>query len=231
MELVKLDPNTKLRDIPQENLDEIFQKKFKYWISNLLAISADKEEGVNNAIEAIKYHGIGFSIRGIQKVFEMYANGALNTQPISNHIDYILVGKIFNDYKKQRTKPKQKVMIQEKQYSEQEKENILFTGVVNCFDKFYQYGLIDDGYLWVHDHLMGKNLFTFTHQQKASLWEKAKKNILRKSKSEDYQHYKTLVAQMERKKNNKAEVEYKYLRISEYFMKLIAEKKHIKDFI
>ena len=231
MELSKINSTAKIREIPEKELDKILKTRFRYWLANLLALSEDKEESVLNAIEGVKYHAIGFTLREIKKVFQMYANGQLDMQPISNHIDYILVGKIFNEYKKQRTNPKEKKEIHEKVYTDEEKQNIIYNGLINCFDSYVQHKIIDDGYFWVGKYLGEKGLIKFSPSEREEMMKKAEFNLKNKAKEEGYYTYKKVISQIQRKNNSKIEVEYVYLGLAKYFDKLIAEKKHIKDLI
>lgn len=221
-----------IRNIPAEKLDQdIFGEKFKYWIAGLLSLSEDKMQPLNNAIEAIKENSAGITPIEVIKVFKMYAKGDLNIEPISNHIDYILVGKIFNEYKKQRTRPKKKESIPEKVYTDQEKENLIFTGLVNCFDSYSQYKIIDDGYFWAGKYLGEKGLIKFTDEEREAMMKKAEINVKKNAKEEGYFAYKKLISQLERKKNSKIEVEYVYLGLAKFFDSLIKDGKHIKDII
>lgn len=231
MELTKINSNLRLREFKAEELDQILKTRFRYWLANLLSLSEDKEENVLNAIEGIKYHGIGFTLNDIVKVFKMYANGELEVQPISNHIDYILVGKIFNEYKKLRTKPQAKVLPPERVYTEEEKENLIYSGVLNCFESYVQYQRIDDGYFWVGKYLGKKGLIKFTAEEREILMQKAEYNVRNKAKDDGYFAYKKVISQLERKENTKVEVEFIYLGLAKYFDKLIAQNKHIKDLI
>ena len=231
MELTNYKKTDKLREMNPETLEEILKTKFKYFLSNLLSLSEDKEEGLNNAIKAIKTHCIGTTLSEVKKAFEMYANSELDIIPISNHIDYILVGKIFNEFKKLRTRPKEKKQLPEATISEEEKELIVYSGVVNCFDSYFQYKIIDDGYYWVGSYLGKKGLIKFTPEERKSMMEQAQRNVKKNALNESYSEYKKLISQIERKKNSKVEVEFIYIGLAKYFDKLIAEGKHIKDLI
>lgn len=104
-DLTVLDNNLKLLAYPEKQLDTILATQFKFWLSNLLQIKADKEDAMNNAIEIIKKKFWSLGLSDVKEAFEMYALGELDLKPRSNHIDVILVGQIFNAYKKQqRTK-------------------------------------------------------------------------------------------------------------------------------
>ena len=231
MELIKYNPSHTLRGMNQQTLDQILNTKVKYWLSNLLQLSAEKEEAINNAIEGIKYHCIGITLVDVRKAFEMYANSELELSPISNHIDYILVGKIFNEYKKKKKNLKQRKIIEEPKISDQEKENLRYMGVINCFEHFKQDNYIPYGYLWVYDYFETRKLFSYTDDQKEQFLKKAERNVKKDASEVDLFTYKRVIAQLEKGNKNAVEIEYKYILIKEFFLKIIAQKKHIKEFI
>ena len=161
----------------------------------------------------------------------MYANSELELSPISNHIDYILVGKIFNEYKKKKKNLKQRKIIEEHKISDQEKDNLRYMGVNNCFEQFKQDNYIPYGYLWVYDYFETRKLFSYTDDQKEQFLKKAERNVKKDASEVDLFTYKRVIAQLEKGNKNAVEIEYKYILIKEFFLKIIAQKKHIKEFI
>lgn len=103
--LVIKSPNLPLKAYPQEAL-ETQEEAFMQWITDLLGLRG--EASAKRLILAMpvirkKFHSLSFT--DIKTAFEMYALGELETKPITNYFDIILVGQIFNDYKnQQRTK-------------------------------------------------------------------------------------------------------------------------------
>lgn len=229
MELTDLNKSIPIKAIPSESLEKILHTEVKYWLSNLLAMSSEKEESVNNALEAIKFHCWGMGLNEVKKAFEMYANGLLSIDPRSNYLDYILVSKIMNEYK--HKKPKKKTMIIEEKLTKEEKENVVYLGVISFYDAWVQDRFVKNPFVWVHDYLMKLGVLNFTDKEKKTMWKQAKENLLNKSKSESYKAFKEVIKQFEQGNNTKREIEYMALRLDAFFTKIESENKHIKDYI
>ena len=161
MELVKLDKNLPLKSYPEKDLDNVLQTVFKIWISDLLSLKSDSENKVDNALVAIKKHCWSMGIKEVKKMFEMYADGELKTQPKSNHFDRVLVGQIFNDFRKHNmTKPKSKTD------SDQEKSQQDMIYAIQLFDYFIQERKIPKESVWVYSYLEGKELINYSDKEK-----------------------------------------------------------------
>lgn len=103
--LIIKSPNLPIKAYPPQAL-ELQKDLFMKWITDLLGLRG--EESAKRLILAMpvilkKFHSLSFT--EVKTAFEMYALGELETKPIPNYFDIILVGQIFNAYKKQqRTK-------------------------------------------------------------------------------------------------------------------------------
>ena len=115
--------------------------------------------------------------------------------------------------------------------TQEEKDDIIYAGCVNCFEEWNQTKQVINGYMWVHDHLMDLNLLEFTKYEKVIMWNEAKENLLHQSKSMPYEEAKDVVRELERKNCSIREVEYKLVRLKRYFSRLHAKGKHLKEFI
>lgn len=222
-----LDNQIPLKAYPEKDIDLILKTTFMFWLSKLLSLKSDKEEIVLDALPEIKYHFHSLGLHQVKKAFEMYARGQLITQPISNYFDIILVSKIFKEFKKQQPIKKKEIIMPE--ITQEEKDDIIYAGCVNCFDQWNQTKQVINGYMWVHDHLMDLKLLEFTKDEKVIMWNEAKENLLNQSKSLPYEDAKDVVRELERKNCSIREVEYKLIRMKRYFEKIHAKGKHIKE--
>ena len=214
-----------LRTMPPEALDDKMIK-FGYWLQNILGLTGDTSaDRLLVAIPAIKdlFWSLGFD--EIEKAFTMYVDGKLKTQPITNYLDRILVGKIFKEYKEQQPIKKKETKMPEP--TKEEKELIIYEGLIFCFDNWVQTKDIINGQLWVHDHLMELGLLKFTADEKKAMWNLALKVSLEKSKQLSYKEAKDVVKQLENKNSPIRINEYKRIRLKRYFSTI----KHIKDVI
>lgn len=230
MELAVLNNSIPIKAIPEEKLNEIILTTFIDWLSGLLSLSGEtSSERLKFALPAIKEHCWSMGFDEIKKMFEMYADNKLSIEPIPNYFDRVLFGKIVHAYKQQ--KPMKKKEIKIPVLSQEEKNDLIYTGCINCFDSWVQNGEVINGYAWVHDHLMDLNLLKFSKQQKHIMWKQAKTNLLEKSKGVSYEVAKDILRELERKQTGRREVEYKLIRLNHFFEKLHAKGKHIKDLI
>ena len=231
MDLVKyknLELQIPIKSIPDDKLNTIIIDEFIEWLSGLLSLTDETaSERLEIALPAIKEHCWSMGFSEISKMFTMYADNKLNITPIPNYFDRILFGKIVHAYKQQKPVIKKEIKMPEP--TEEEKELLIYEGLIFCFDNWVQTNRIINGQVWVHDHLMELNLLDFTPEEKFAMWSLSKKNVLEKSKQLTYEEAKDVIREMERKTSNIRENEYKKLRLKHYFGKLKDSKKHIKD--
>lgn len=230
MELAKIDNKIPIKAIPEQELNKIILTQFTTWLAGLLSLTDEvSAQRLEIALPAVKEHCWSMGFSEIKKMFEMYADNKLSIKPIPNYFDRILFGKIVEAYKMQ--KPIVKKEIKEPEMTQEEKDLIVYEGCINCFEEWKQTNDVINGYAWVHDHLMDLNLLEFTKDEKSLMWNKAKTNLLEKSKDMSYENAKDLVRELEKKTSSKREVEYKLIRLKRYFEKINAKNKHLKDFI
>ncbi|MCP4987993.1 MAG: hypothetical protein GY928_18660 [Colwellia sp.] len=201
MELTVLDNKMPLRGYPEPKLDEALKTVFKFWLSRLLSIKADNEEKLDSALPAIKTHFWSLGMNDVKKAFEMYADGQLSTKPRSNHIDRILVGQIFNDYKmhnRQVNKPT----------TEFDKEAQDFMYCITAFDYFQQNTALPEQAVWLYEYLTEKDVLNVSDKQKL----KSYKSALGKYQNVDV-----------------ATLKSKLWLVEHFFSTLLAKDKHIKD--
>ena len=204
---------------------------FKYWLANLLSIKADNEEKLDNALQSIKKHFWSLGIDEVKKAFEMYADGELSILPRPNYFDRILVGQIFKEYR--QLKPIKKPKIKEIEMTQEEKDNLTFMGVVNCFDEFIQTKSIIDGYVWVYDHLQDLKIINFSDNEKRKQMPIAKERLILESKQEmTLNEYKSFMGDLENKRKDQAVInKAKKMLLERFFFRVHTKSKHIKDYL
>ena len=165
-----LEKRLPLRNYPEKELDNMLSTVFKFWLANLLSIKADNEEKVDNALPSIKKHFWSLGVKEIKKVFTMYADGELNIKPISNHLDRILVGQIFEAYKNQKPRKKSS-----QHYTSPDEIEFIMTEAVDRIQKDYeQNGKITEMCHHVYDHLFEKGVLPkHTTQYKTEIQTRA----------------------------------------------------------
>ena len=218
--IVKLESTMPLRAIPEEKLNTLLVNEFCDWLSELLSLSDETSaKRLITAIPAIKENCWSMGFVEIKKMFEMYADSKLDLKPIPNYLDRIMVGKIVEAYRAQKPVSKPKMI--EPKISDEEKEKLIYTGVINCFEQFIQDRKIIVGYTWVYGHLFDDlKLKSFTKEEKLKAMQKAKAN---KEKSNLFQK----VTESEHDVKNRA----KRILLKKYFESLEQQELHIKDLI
>ena len=202
MELLVLNNKLPLKAYPEKDLDQLLTTQFKYWLGKLLNMKEGSEEKVDDAIQAIKKKFWSLGLDEIQTAFEMYALGELGLTPKSNYLDVILVGQIFNAYKKQqRTKPKK---MDEDAYKKQQDDLL----VIQAFDAFKQDRKVHPRNVWMYYYL--EEAIGATKREKMILWKLGKDQKL---SDED----------------NKQVAMLKLL--ARFFEKLEAKGEHIKKYL
>jgi len=227
--LTVLESKLPLRAYPEKNLDDVLSTVFKFWLARLLSIKADNEEKLNDALPAIKKHFWSLGMDEIKKAFEMYADGELTTKPIPNYFDRILVGNIFKDYKEQKPQPKP-IEIKQREMTQEEKDDLIYIGVVNCFEEFKQTKEIIPGYVWVYDHLDEKGKIKFLTETKKAMMVQAKKKLQWEAVQEPDKYKRKSIANELEQKNAPAIVNRaKRMLLEVFFNSLIAKSQHVKD--
>jgi hypothetical protein len=218
--LVKWETSVPLRAIPEERLNAVLSNEFADWLCGLLSLTDDTSaERLVHAIQAIKKQFWSMGFVEIKKAFELYADSQLDVKPIPNYLDRIQVGKIFEAYRHHKPKPKPKPI--QIEISDEEKEALVYMGVINCFEQFLQDRKIIVGYTWVYGHLFDDlKLKSFTTEEKKMAVKKAKAN---KEKSSLFQK----VTESEHDVKNRA----KRMLLKEYFESLEEQELHIKDLL
>jgi len=159
MELQVLEKRLPLKAYPEKQLDDILKTKFKYWLGSLLSIKPDNEEKLDIALPVIKKKFWSLGLNEVKKAFEMYALGELGITPKSNYFDIILVGQIFNAYRQQKRTKSSKVKIAAPEISEDEKEFLWVTFIINCFEEYKHRKKMLTGFTEVYKHFYEADKF------------------------------------------------------------------------
>lgn len=231
--LQTIEKNLPLRGYPKESteVDDTLKTVFKYWLANLLSIKADNEKKLDSALPAIKKHFWSLGFTEIKKAFEMYADGELKTKPIPNYFDRILVGQIFNEYRQQ--KPVIKKTLPMPEPTQKEKDDLIYHGLITCFDEFIQKGNIINGYTWVYDHLNELGIVKYSDDEKRSQMPIAESRLRAEAKEmKSLNDYKTFIRDLEAKRLKQSIInKAKNMLLERFFGGLNAKGKHLKELI
>lgn len=191
----------------------------------------------DDLIECILSHFKSLSIDELYYAFKLERYGVydLKTDHYQsfNAIYVSTVLKKYIEYKK-NTRIKHNLPIAKTQdmpqLTQQEKDALTYTGVVNCFDNYVQDKHIINGYVWVYDHLNELKILQPEKESKLAAMKKAKKNLQNQAKENPNPAVtKKIMAELEQKNSPAIIVEAKRLLLEQYFDKLIIAKKTIKN--
>lgn len=214
-----------IKAIPEANLTAVILGDFLEWVCGTLSLNEDGAQKLEYALPAIKKHCWSMGFAEIKKMLNMYADGELSIKPIPNHFDRIRLGEVMNAYRQQKPRPKPEAP---KEMSEDEKEQIVLLGIINCFEDYKVTKEIKTGYGYVYDYFFEKgNLPTHTKEFKEQIKNKAvlalEKEIT--ALGITLQVKEQLEAMRDGLKGVKGKC--KQIILSEYFDKLILEGKEI----
>jgi hypothetical protein len=154
--IATINSNIPIKAIPEEKLNAVILGDFLDWVCGTLSLNEDGADKLKFALPAIKKHCWSMGFTEIKKMLEMYADGDLSVKPIPNHFDRIKLGEVANAYRAQ--KPRKKIE-RPPELSQEEKDAIVYTGVITCFDAYKQDGFIRSGYSYVYDLFYEKKKF------------------------------------------------------------------------
>jgi hypothetical protein len=229
MELAIFNNPIPIKAIPEQNLNTLLMGQFLDWLSAILSLNEEATTKLEYALPAIKEHCWSMGFPEIKKMIEMYADSKLSVKPIPNHFDRIKFGEVVNAYKQQ--KPIKKTKINEPEMTEEDKELLIFAGVVNCFDEFIHNGKIIDGYVWVYDHLVDVKVLENTPKEKRDVMPLAKARLTEEQRdSLSYNDYANFLKELENKRKDQSIINTaKKILLERYFNILKTNKKHIKN--
>lgn len=202
------------------------------WLSKLLSLKDETSaERLEVLLPMVSDYCWSMTIEDIKKAFTKYVKGELpKLEPKTNFLDVILFGKVISSYKQSRPPIKPKTELP--RISESEKENLIYMGLVNCFDSYLQDKKVIAGYTWVYDHIDELDLISFSNEEKLSKMKRAK-IVLKQQANESNNIFTVKNAIMDIESKNSASVinESKRMLLVDYFERLIKQKKHLKDLL
>ena len=175
MELIKSSgQNIPIHAIPPAKWDEVICKGLIPKILLLLSIDVSKNQDRIAATELmIKESANRITPAEIEKAFMMYVKCQLpGLEPKDNYLSPILFTKVINSYKVYAVKPKREYA--EPELTQEEKDALVYSGCVNCYDAWYQDKRIKPGYNWVYDHLDEKGVLNYSKDEKNDAMKEAK---------------------------------------------------------
>lgn len=204
--------------------------------------------GIKNEIDELNKQDIsemilstfnGLSIQEVFYAFKMERYGNLGDK--TEHYQLFnadFVSRVLNKYKKwlQETRvsnnlPVAKTQPKAVEMTEEEKDNLTYMGVVNCFDAYVQNRSIIPGYNWVYDHLDKLGILVVTTSAKKASVKFAEEQLRQEAKAMDPHPARKLLEQLEQKNSAPAIVRAKNDLVAEYFDKVIEKGLHISSLI
>lgn len=167
--IVTFEKNLPLKAYQEKDLDAFLATKFKFWIANLLSLKSDKEQGYDASVGAIKKLFWSVGVSEMKKAFEMYALGELGIEPVSNHIDIILVGKIHRAYKDYLRANDNRPKKTEKEIKME--QDIL--DAISHYNYFLERDKLDENSAWVYTFLNGIGILEDYDDVKIKAFNKA----------------------------------------------------------
>lgn len=204
-ELTVKNPKLPLKAYPKQTREEQLDK-FLQWVTNLLGLRGEESaKRMVIAIPAIEKKFWSLGMDDIKKAFEMYALGELETKPIPNYFDTILVGQVFNDYKKHQ-RSSEKEPFDESRYKDVQD----YIHVVCAYDHYISTGIIGDESVWIYTYLTDvKKHVSFDVETRQDVY---------------YRHYEKLP-------KDEAILKSKIELLSGYFDKIKSKGLHIKNIL
>jgi methionine synthase II (cobalamin-independent) len=220
-----------IKAIPQESRQKQYLLLID-WLIKTLSLTGEKAaDRIEVLIPMIEECAWSLTLEDIKKAFTFYVQGKLPIEPRDNYLTVILFSKVIEAYKQQRVVKKELPQLPEK--SQKEKDNIILSGVINCFNQFTKTNSIINGYTWVYDHLDENNIINFSDDEKRKQMPIAKKKLIIENKSNlNRGDYKVFMSDMENKRKNQAVInKAKKMLLERFFLGLQAEGKHVKEVI
>lgn len=216
--------------LPQNQWDSVVCKGLIPRLLKMLSIDLEKNgEKVAMTELMIREEANRITPEQIEEAFVKYIKGQLpELEPRDNYLTPILFGKVIRAYKSQQ--PTEKPKNDFKPISEEQKELLVYSGVINAFDAYTQDKYVLPGYTWVFDHLQDKKIMSWPVEDKKKAMERAKR-ILEKKAKENPDKFKrqSLLNDLENKNAPAIINEAKRLLLGDYFEALIKDKMHIKE--
>lgn len=202
--LTILEKNLPLRAYPEETLTKGILALYE-WLCGLLSLAGENsKERLKNAFPAIKEQCIGMGFSEIKNMFEMYADGKLEIEPVTNYFDRVLLGKIVKNYRSYMNRTKTTISIPEAKKEKDHKEIIFY------FEDYRDNKNSYDGWEWIYTYFESKEIFKPSTEEKKYYFNKYSEKL----------------------KTEEAIIKMSKLSIvRDFFKDLIAKGKHIEEYL
>lgn len=209
-EITKYDPGDVM---PYKALpEEVRTKKtleLGVWLDKMLSLTGDMStKRLEVLLPMIKDHAWNYSTKEIKEAFTAYITGKLAIEPRENYLSVILFNKVMNLYKESIMvhRPKKDPIEKAEEHLRlyKIKETIIY------FDVFVQDDELPEEAVWVYDYLEYMDVLSPTKDEKL---------------------VKYRIAQERTETQAEAIKMSKLMLLKDFFRRLIAKGKHIKEFL
>lgn len=212
---------------------------FVDWCLNLLAVNDNgKQQHHAACFEFITSKLTGFTFEELKAAMLMYVSGEFENIKVTQQFNSVVLGNVMREYKKNRDvsmswyfqeRSKHLSKLKEPEMTEEEKNKLIVTGIVNCFKEYKENKTILSGYAWVYDHLNESHKLHFTVEEKRKAMESAKRILAAQAKKLDPKDARKVLENIEEKNSAKVIVKAKSLLLQKFFDGIMVENKDIKD--
>ncbi len=207
---------------------------FLTWALDMLGVN-NKEGGQGHHKAVHEYVNLklkGYTYQELKQAILMYVAGEFNNDKLytTQQFNAVVLGKVMAAYDEHKKQALNKYMrIRSEQKAEEERKNQELTpeqkmnltkqGLENCYNAYIKTQSIIEGYAWVYDYIVSKEVLTNTKEEKNQAIKEAKEILLKRlsSKTMSRDTYKNFKADIEKKDSNKVIVEAKNILLKQYF--------------
>lgn len=233
--------NTKLRDYPNE-IRSKNTLNIVLWLLDLLGVKGDEATERHHIVSANFINDTlkNYTYQEIKLAFQKYVAGEYydsngNPMLVTQQLNAVVIGRVMREYENLKKRDldayrrkRTEDMNKEVQLSQEEKDLIVYVGVIDCFKHFEQHKSIESGKGWVYDFFYEKGrLPKHTKEFREEIKAKAIIEVENDIKSGG------VTSQVKEALKNIHQstiaVKCKEIILREYFKRLIKEKIDIKE--
>lgn len=190
--------NPKLREYPIEKRKENIIIVIK-WLLDLLGVGDASNINHHNELgRFINENYLNWTFQEIKLAFEMYVKGDLTTDKndlkVFQTLNSVVFGRVMKAYREIKMneldnyfKARNALIVAKnnkpKKLTEEEKANLIKSGVKRLYKEYESYGVVMPGNIHLYDYLYDKGLLTKDDEEKKKLYLKAKENVKLKYES------------------------------------------------
>ena len=240
--------NLKLRDYPEEarNGNTVILTS---WLLNLLGVKGNPDTDKQHLV-ATKFINdtlLNYTYQEIKLAFEMYVSGKFyenNGKPmlVTQQFNSVVIGRVMREYQALKDREldeyrRLRTIQLNKKYempelTKEEKELLVYEGVLNCFENYKQTREVINGYVWVYDHLDELNIINFSPKEKKAKMLIAQERL--KAEAVCYTNAikrKRLLETIQNLSSSPVVTEAKRLLLQDFFANVTVKKKHIREYL